>query len=142
MSCDFAIYWDSSAVISCLCTDMHSDRAIGVLKRPVYHLISSLTIAETCAVINRLGREGYLLDEQVNRALQTIINGPWRLLNLHPEPDDLRFLAAKWKLRGADLWHLGLAVRIKKDLPELQLLTFDRSLEQAGVGENLGEPTD
>lgn len=134
---NLAIYWDSSAVISCLCTDNHSDMAIGVLKQEAYHLLSSLTVAETCAVINRLGREGYLSKVQINATMDTVVSGPWRLINLVPETDDLRFLSGKWKLRGADLWHLALAVSIKRNLPELLLLTFDKALEQACAGENL-----
>lgn len=137
MSLNQAIYWDSSAVISCLFTDSHSDISMGFLKQEAYHLVSSLTIAETCAVINRLGREKYLSQDQINNAVDYIMHGPWRILNLVPEADDLRILSGKWKLRGADLWHLALAARIKRDLPELVLLTFDKALKQAGEGEEL-----
>ncbi|MGC8486111.1 MAG: hypothetical protein ACP5O6_10865, partial [Candidatus Baltobacteraceae bacterium] len=45
--------------------------------------------------------------------------------------------AARYPLRGADLWHLALAVDLAEELPELRLLTFDSVLDAAARAEGL-----
>ncbi|HOV42652.1 MAG TPA: type II toxin-antitoxin system VapC family toxin [Syntrophothermus lipocalidus] len=134
---DSVLYWDSSAVLSALVKDRHSDQAWESARKKAYHLISSLVVAEVHAVLNRMNREGYLADILVKAALEAFSQGPWRLVRLDPLPSDIASLARKWPLRGADLWHLALAVRLKQDLPELRLLTFDRRLNAAAWGEGL-----
>lgn len=46
-------------------------------------------------------------------------------------------LAERQRLRGADLWHLALALTLRQDLPELVLLTFDDTLQTAAVAEGI-----
>jgi len=138
MAEDSVLYWDSSAVLSVLVQDRHSERAMESARKKAYHLISSLVVAEVNAVLNRMNREGYLRDVFLEAALEAFETGPWRLLRLGPHPSDMVSLARRWPLRGADLWHLALAVRLKReDLPELCMLTFDQRLLAAAEGENL-----
>ena len=64
-------------------------------------------------------------------------DGRWRQLNGLPDRNTVAALAQKWQLIGADLWHLALAVSLKAELPELQLISFDERLNQAATGEGL-----
>ncbi len=137
MAADLVVYWDASAVISSLFKDIHSEQAWEMSRRNGIHLLSSLALAETHAVINRVARERILADILAKAALEALTTGPWRYINLSPEPGEIAKLGAKWLLRGADLWHLSLAVSLKSHLPELSLLTFDTRLQAAAQGEML-----
>ena len=132
------IYWDTSAIISVLFKDDHSEQAHPLAAQEGVHLISSLGYAEACAVLARIRREGALADILVKAAFEVLETGPWRRLHLSPAWEDLRELSGKWPLRGADLWHLATAKRARTELPELALLTFDDRLKIAAEGEGLG----
>jgi hypothetical protein len=43
-------------------------------------------------------------------------------------------LAALWPLRGADLWHLATADTLRRELPDLKVITFDSRLAVASQG--------
>ena len=136
------IYWDASAVLSALFEDQHSQQAQLWAQEDAVHLVSTLAYTEACAVIGRIQREGLLAKVLIAAALETLEQGPWRHLNMQPEWAQVRPLAAKWRLRGADLWHLATAKRLHEQLPELCLLTFDVRLMEATKGENIAvEPT-
>lgn len=134
------IYWDASAILSTLFEDIHSEEAQHRSRQPGVHLLSSLAYAEVHAVIVRIKREGVLADILIDAALSSFEQGPWRRLNLQPEWSEVQSLADKWRLRGADLWHLATAHRLQAQLPELRLLTFDQRLQEAVIGENMGLP--
>jgi predicted nucleic acid-binding protein len=131
------VYWDTSAILSVLFKDEHSEKARKLADQDGVHLISSLGYAEACAVLARIGREGLLTDILVKAAFEVLETGPWRRILLQPAWEDLRDLCGKWPLRGADLWHLAAAKRIQQELPELCLFTFDESLKRAANGEGL-----
>lgn len=135
------LYWDSSAVLSALIRDAHSDRAWELGRRPAVHLLSTLAYAETCAVIERLAREESVPEVLIASAHDALVDGPWRRLSLQPDWELMRALARKWALRGADLWHMATALTLHRELPTLQLLSFDNRLAVAAQGENLGSPT-
>lgn len=131
------LYWDSSAVLSVLFQDAHSRRAAAAVRKPAVHLLSTLAWAEVHAVIARIEREHALADILVDAARESLDRGPWRRASISPEWDVVRDLAARWELRGADLWHLSAAKTLRAELPELQLLTFDTRLGRAARGERL-----
>lgn len=131
------IYWDASAVVSALFRDAHSDEAWRWSRTPGVHLLSTLALAETQAVIARLRRERVLADVLIDAAVAALEKGPWYLLHIAPAPALIRPLAHKWPLRGADLWHLATAKTVQEQLPELRLLTFDSRLQAAAAGEGL-----
>jgi len=131
------IYWDSSAVLSTLMQDSHSDHAMLYAGTNAVHLLSSLALAEVYAVLNRIKREREMAEILVNASMETLDSGPWRKLRINPDVGELRKLASKWPLRGADLWHLATAKTVQRELPELFLLTFDKLLYHASVGENI-----
>ena len=138
MGDDFrAIYWDTSAILSALFKDSHSDVAQKWVHEKGIHLISTLAYAETCAVIARMRREGVFADILAQASFEILDEGPWRRLAALPEWIIVQSLSAKWRLRGADLWHLATAKSIQKELPELFLLTFDARLQKAAEGEGL-----
>jgi predicted nucleic acid-binding protein len=135
------IYWDASAILSALFTDVHSDEAQKwARQKESIHLISSLAYAETCAVIARMQRERLLADIPIKEALETLEGGPWRCLSAWPEWKIIKSLAVKWPLRGADLWHLATAKSLQKQLPELLLFSFDTQLIDAASGEEMLTP--
>lgn len=132
------IYWDASAILSVLFEDSHSLYARDWAERKGLHLISTLSYAETCAVIARMRRDRLLADILTEAALETLDQGPWRRLHVGPQWGAIQSLGRKWALRGADLWHLAMAKGLQEQLPELVLLTFDDKLEVAARGEGLG----
>jgi hypothetical protein len=121
-----AVYWDSSSILSVLFKDSHR-----------IHLISTLSHTEVCGVISRIKREKLLADILIDVAFKAIKTGPWRYLNIGPEWEKLKALSLKWSLSGTHLWHLATAITLKKQIPELMLLTFDSRLRIAAEGEGL-----
>jgi len=131
------LYWDSSAILSVLFRDQHSSKALKWANKEAFHLISSFSYVETHAVIARMRRERLLADILIDAALEVLAQGPWRRLNALPAWELIEELSQKWPLRGGDLWHLGTAKTIQKDLPEIAILTFDNKLKVAARGEGL-----
>ena len=135
---DVYIYWDASAVLSTLVKDSHSDGALKWIRKEGLHLLSTLTYAEVIAVLDRMERERVLTGVLVRSAFQALHEGPWRYLNLCPAREHMDFLKGKYPLRGADFWHLALARSLKKDIPELMVLTFDNRLREGAEKEGFG----
>ncbi|MBO8128152.1 MAG: type II toxin-antitoxin system VapC family toxin [Peptococcaceae bacterium] len=131
------VYWDTSAIVSALFKDAHSEVAFSWARREGVHLISTLALAETYAVISRIHRERFLAGVLVEAAVEALENGPWRQLHIGPKEEHVKKLASKWPLRGADLWHLATAKTLQAEIPELVLLTFDNRLKIAAQGEEL-----
>ena len=135
---DVFIYWDASAVLSTLVKDSHSEGALKWIRKGGLHLLSTLAYAEVIAVLDRMERERVLTGVLVQSAIQALHEGPWRYLNLCPAIEHMDFLRGKYQLRGADFWHLALARTLKKDIPELMVLTFDRRLREGAEKEGFG----
>lgn len=131
------IYWDTSAIISALLKDVHSQEAWSWSRREGVHLLSSLAIAETYSVINRIDRERALPEILVSAALEAFEQGPWHSINMNPDRKQVKRLGSKWPLRGADLWHLAMTCTLRNSLPEIRLLTFDQHLLIAARGEKV-----
>ena len=132
-----AVYWDSSSILSALFKDSHSKEAMNWFRKNGVHLISTLSHNEVCAVISRIKREKLLADILTDVAFKALKTGPWRYLNIGPEWEKLKALSLKWSLSGTHLWHLATAITLKKQIPELTLLTFDSRLRIAAEGEGL-----
>ena len=132
------IYWDSSAILSTLLRDSHSDVALKWAKKEGLHLLSTLAYAEVISVLDRIERERVLTGVLVQSAYEAMLEGPWRHLNLCPAREHMDFLRGKYSLRGADFWHLALARTLKKDVPELVILTFDNRLREGAEREGFG----
>ncbi|MDO9530098.1 MAG: type II toxin-antitoxin system VapC family toxin [Syntrophales bacterium] len=138
MDDDFrVIYWDTSAILSVLFKDRHSNTAQKWVHEEGVHFISTLAYAEACAVIARMQRESVVADILAQASFETLDKGPWRRLAAWPEWIIVQSLSAKWPLRGTNLWHLATAKSIQKEIPELFLLTFDARLQKAAKGEGL-----
>ena len=131
------IYWDSSAILSALFSDTHSNTAKKRADETGVHFISSLAYAEVSAVIARMKTERILGETLVNAAFEALDQGPWRRIYTWPEWEIVRALSAKWPLRGADLWHLAAAATLRKEFHELRFLTFDQRLKKAAAAEAL-----
>ena len=131
------VYWDASAILSALFKDSRSEDALKWSRKKGVHLISTLAYAEVCAVITRLKRERILADILVNAAFEALEQGPWRHLNILPEWEEIKSISQKWSLRGADLWHLAVAKTLQKQIPELELFSFDKRLSAAAIKEHL-----
>lgn len=129
------VYWDTSAIVSALFRDRHSDAAAAAARAPVTHLMSSLGWAEIAAVIARIEREQALSAVLIGAAREAVERGPWVRLSVDPDRQQIATLARAWPLRGADLWHLAAAKALQADLPELRFLSFDSRLAEAARGE-------
>ncbi len=132
-----AVYWDSSAVLSALFRDGHSEEASRRARGSAVHFLSTLAWAEVHAVIARIERERALAKVLVAAAREALEGGPWRHLNAAPDWKVVRDLSSKWPLRGADLWHLAVAKSLQTEVPELTILSFDARLAAAAEGEGL-----
>jgi predicted nucleic acid-binding protein len=131
------IYWDTSAILSALFRDEHSDLAVAHARRKGFHFVTSLAWAEAHAVMARLERDGAMSKVLVDAARNVFEGGPWWRINAGPNWKNVQMLARAWPLRGADLWHLATAKELQADLPELTLLSFDQRLNVAAQGEGL-----
>ena len=131
------VYWDASAVLSALFKDSQSEEAIKWSQKKGIHLISTLAYAEVCAVIIRLKKERILADVLVRAAFEALEQGPWRYLNVLPDWEQIKVLSQKRSLRGADLWHLAVGKILQGQIPELEILTFDKKLRAAVKKEHL-----
>jgi predicted nucleic acid-binding protein len=131
------LYWDTSAILSALFMDSHSDVAQRWSHTTGVHLMSTLAFAETCAVIARIHRERLVAEVLIAAAYEVLETGPWRRLNAWPAWDIIQPLSEQWPLRGAGLWHLATAKTLQRQLPELFLLTFDARLQTAAQGEDM-----
>lgn len=129
------VYWDTSALVSALLEDVHTAEAQAWYATEGVHLASSLGAAELFAGFSRLGREG-LEAQDLARATENFRNG-WIYTSVSPDPALLLELSQRWPLRGADLWHLGLAATLREERADLVLLTFDENLRIAAEGEGL-----
>lgn len=131
------LYWDASAVLSALVQDTHSKVAARWSGRDGLHLVSTLGWAETTVVLYRLAGEGHFTKALLDSAIESLAAGPWRLVQRGPDRNAIDSLAARHKLRGADLWHLAQAQTLLGELPGLKMLTFDRRLRTAAESEGL-----
>ena len=100
-------------------------------------LLSTLAYAEVLSVLDRMERERILTGVLAQSALQGLAEGPWRLLNACPSREQMDSLRGKYPLRGADFWHLALALTLRRDIPELVVLTFDQKLREGAEKEGL-----
>ena len=135
------IYWDSSAVLSALFADSNSRTAQKWSAMEGVHFVSSLTVAEVSAVIYRMMHAEKISETLCQAAFEVLDNGPWRRISTGPPWEKIRFLSARYPLRGADLWHLATAKSMQVEFPELYLLSFDKRLTRAAGSESLCNPT-
>ena len=82
----------------------------------------------------RLERERELPTVLADAARELVRVGPWRRLALQPDWTRIDELAMQWPLRGADLWDVATASTLSRELPELELITFDSRLAAASGG--------
>lgn len=134
----YFIYWDSSAILSTLLKDKHSDQALKWVRKGGVHFLSTLAYAEIISVLDRLEKERILTRILAQSAFQALVEGPWRFLNVSPARECLDSLQGKYSLRGADYWHLAMARTLKRDIPELMLFSFDHRLQAGAEKEGLG----
>ena len=131
------LYWDASALLSLLVEDRHSATARRRFATPGPHLVSSLAFTEVCAVVARLERGHHLSAGDWRQAIGSLSARPWSALHLEPDRHRIADLAARHRLRGADLWHLAAAATLAAELPGLSLVTFDTDLAEAAHAEGL-----
>ncbi len=131
------IYWDSTALLSYLFRDSHSDQAQARARQKGVHLLTTLAIAEVYTVLSRIQRENVLSDLIIESLFEMLESGPWSRLNIVPDSFAMRELACRWPLRGSGLWHLATAKTLQREFPELMILTYDRELARASKGESL-----
>ena len=131
------IYWDSTAMLSYLFRDSHSDQVQARARQKGVHLLTTLAIAEVYTVLSRIQRENVLSDLIIESLFEMLESGPWSRLNITPDSVAMRELACRWPLRGSGLWHLATAKTLQREFPELMILTYDRELARASIGESL-----
>lgn len=130
-------YWDSSAALSVLFRDPHTEETTAWIRRSGVHLLSTLAWAEVHAVIAGIQRERVFPKALLDGAREALRSGPWRRTNASPDWREVQTLADRWPLRGADLWHLATVKSLRSELPELTLVSFDARLTSAARAEGL-----
>lgn len=134
MVIDRVLYWDASAVLSLLLPDTHTETARAHASTERAHIVSSLTNAQVYAVLSKLERIRAIDSERAASARQRFFRGLWSSVSVDPSRALVQRLAQRWKLKGADLWHLGAATALRVESP-LELLSFNRMLVEAARGE-------
>lgn len=124
-------------MLSALVHERHSQETLRQLRSHGHHLISSLALAETHAVLSRMHRDGLLGEDELHQVRANLAAGPWEKVSAIPDAVLVPALADRHRLRGADLWHLSLAASLGRDLPELRFLTWDAHLRTAAAAEGL-----
>jgi len=124
-------------VLSSLVREGHSQETLRRLGAPGHHLIASLALVETHAVLSRMRRDNLLVEDELLQLRANLAAGPWEKVTAVPDAELVPALADRHRLRGADLWHLSLAVSLSRDLPELRILTWDAQLRTAATAEGL-----
>ena len=132
-----AIYWDASAILSIIFQDANSETARTWIESDAVHFVSSLAYAEVCAVLARLQKLKVLSDVLISAGYDLLNRDPWRRISVNPDWQAFQTLSELRSLRGANLWHLVAALKLRIDFPELMLLTFDKKLEAAAKEEQL-----
>jgi predicted nucleic acid-binding protein len=130
-----AMYWDASAVLSLLFPDTYSSAARTCAARDAEHIVSSLTLAEIYAALERARRSHFYSEAIIVESKRRLEHGRWRYVLVSPRRAILQELASKCALKGAGLWHLALVKMLNAERPELRLLSFDASLVEAARGE-------
>ncbi len=131
------IYWDSSALLSYLFKDNHSEQVTAKARQKSIHLLTALAAAEAYTEISRIQREELLPEVIIDYLYEMLERGPWSRLNIVPDSGSLRELALKWPLKGSGLWHLAAAKTLHREFPELMILTIDREMAKASRGEKI-----
>lgn len=131
-----AVYWDSSAIVSVLLNDEHgADALMCAERRMTLHLMTSLADAEVMAVLERSLREKPKLSDTFAAAKFSFRNGPWKFIQTNPDRNLISELASKYALKGADLWHLSACATLRREMPELLMLSYDKALISAAKTE-------
>lgn len=134
---EIVAYWDASAILSYLLNDVHTKKAGELIKFEGYHLMSTLAYSEVYSVLARLKKARHLSEHIYKKASQIVESGLWQYVNISPLRNLFHKFAVKCSLKGADLWHLAMAQTLKKELPELTVISFDGRLNAACERENL-----
>jgi predicted nucleic acid-binding protein len=69
------VYWDTSAILSALFIDNHSETARRWAANAAVHLVSSLAHAEACAVTWRMARDGVVPESLAAATINAIEQG-------------------------------------------------------------------
>lgn len=129
------LYWDTSAILPLLIEDIHTTKSIAATQQTRINFVSSLGVAEILGILSRIpSDQGSIKREEFLTDLQ---KSYWNLISEQPEITNLYSLSKNYKLRGADLWHLGVLIGLKRELPEIQMITFDQELGLAATKENI-----
>jgi len=131
------IYWDSTALLSYIFKDRHSEEIMERAHSRGVHLLTTLAAAEVYTVISRIHRERILPDVMIDSLFERLEKGPWSRLNIVPDRSALKELARRWPLEGSGLWHLATALTLQREFPELMVLTLNENLARASRGEKL-----
>lgn len=131
------IYWDTSAVLSALVEDRHSEIACKYINWKGIHFLSTLAAAETYAVLHRMRHERALTDIFYKSAIEVFENSPLRKISIQPDWKVIHKMSCRYVLKGADLWHLASVKTIKMELPEVKIMTFDAKLSKAAKKEKI-----
>ncbi len=132
------IYWDASAILPLVLRNMHTEKARFCYRKNAVHLVSTLGVAEVCAVLSDAVRKGILTEERSADARRIVLAEPFQRILHNPDWDDICILAELHNLRGADLWHLALVRGLKmRYFPQARMLTYDSRLKSAAMYSDL-----
>jgi hypothetical protein len=102
--------------------------------------MKSLTIGirEAKAQLSRLVSEA---ERGTDSARELVRVGSWRRLALQPDWARIDELATQWPVPGAHLWHFAVASTLRRELPELRMITFDSRLAAATASMGFAFPS-
>lgn len=123
------LYAESSAILNLLFGEPGSDRVAEALGRAGRVVVSELTLAETHRTLLRARAAGKLNDEELEQARGELEHAGlgWSLQRLDAETYlRLRRPFPEEPIRTLDALHLAGALAVRREIPEIRLLSLDR----------------
>jgi predicted nucleic acid-binding protein len=128
-------YWDSSAIVPLLLTEVHSARAAEIYQQDSQICVWCITPVEVWSAIAASRRSGKLGSPDVRR-LRTrleVMERDWaKMSDVTATRGRVRRILDTHPLKPADALQLAAALHVVQDRPELlPFVTFDRRLAEA-----------
>ncbi len=125
------LFWDSSAVLPLIFKEPHSELALAAWQDGSEHLAWDWMEVEThAAVVRRKFELNHLQAWRLRLERFSLFGLP---------PDAYRKIMAcnqRWALRSADAGHVFVLGELRKELPEMRLVTFDIEMIDLARREN------
>jgi predicted nucleic acid-binding protein len=129
-----AVYLDTSALVKLYAEEESRELVFEAVDSSEVVATSTVAYAEARAALSRRRREGYMNEEECQRAVEHL-NREWRTYERLAVSNYIAYsageLADSYALRGFDAVHLASALHLAERFEESSFLAFDERLSTA-----------